>query len=248
MLAAHHAAFVAAARETNRTIVLRNVNPLADPWILKGYPPKPMAIKAKSSEKNGLVQCLDRYTKLVIEDLVRAARAAGFFVVDKDLKARDVSGREQPLPRASEWPLEAHQVIDPIDRLPLVSDYDLCGVIDPAAPTRNLVLAASKGYILDDWSNPDIRRVAAAINAKLDRPRVLHGGHEGFSEGGADLADAGGCTVFCCDGSVKPLETGAQVAEFYAELGRKGVNGSFRGANPPAGPFPAGPPTLSIVR
>lgn len=43
-------------------------------------------------------------------------------------------------------------------------------------------------------------------------------------------------------------ETGAQVAEFYAEPGRKGVNGSFRGAKPPAAPFPASPPTLTLVR
>ena len=45
---AHFEVFKQVARESNRTILVRLTNPRSTPWIERGYPPKPISIKASA--------------------------------------------------------------------------------------------------------------------------------------------------------------------------------------------------------
>ena len=143
---------------------MRLTNPKSTPWIERGYPPKPITIKAHTSKITGIVTAADAGE-------ISAARRAGFFVIDADLVLRDANGLPMRFPKRPEWPLEPNQVIHPTQRLPLVGDYDLLGVIDPAAPGRNLTLAASQGNWLLDWNNPRTRAISEQLNANGPAPR-----------------------------------------------------------------------------
>lgn len=211
MLPAHFQAVLRVAREQNMIIAFRNTNPLARRWIELGFPGKPMSVKVKSSRTTGIVTATTPAE-------VQAARFAGFYVVDPDGVARIAPARSLPLKDVN-WPVEPGQVIHPDKLKPLVGDYDLLGVIDPTAPGRNIVLAAENGKLVADRTNPIVRRVAAAINAQLDQPRVLHGAWDSFDDAGK----AGGATVFFPDGTVLELNRSEFVAAWYAWMGRKSV-------------------------
>jgi len=214
---AHVRVFQQVARETKRIIAVRNTNPKSTSWIERGFPPKPMEIKVKTSPSTGIVTATDAAD-------VQAARKHGFFVVDADGVPRNAVGEELKFSTSPNWPLEPGQVIHPRQQKPLVGDYDLLGVINPEAQGRNLVLAASDGKTLDDWSNPEIKKIASALNSQMDQPRVMHGAQDGFST----LPDKGGSVVFFPDGSTRMLNTPEDVAAFYREIGRQTITGSYR--------------------
>ncbi|QDV32711.1 anthrax toxin-like adenylyl cyclase domain-containing protein [Tautonia plasticadhaerens] len=219
MTASHSRVFQRVAQETGRIIAVRNTNPLSTRWIERGFPPKPMQIKIKTSKKTGVVTAQG--------DEIAEARKAGYFVVDADGVPRNANGTRMDFNTPPDWPLEPGQVIHPMQKKPLVGDYDLLGVIDPQAPGRNLVVAASEGQILDDWSSPAVRDVANRVNAMLDQPRVMHGAHDGYRGARPDFSDAGGSTVFLPDGSIRNLDTAEDVADFYKELGRQPITGRY---------------------
>jgi hypothetical protein len=211
MLPAHFQAVLRVAREQKMIIAFRNTNPLARKWIELGFPGKPMSVKIKSSRTTGIV------TATTPEE-IRAARFAGFYVVDSDGVARIAPALSLPLKDVN-WPVEKGQVIHPDQLKPLVGDYDLLGVIDPTAPGRNIVLASENGVEVADRTNPIVKRVAAAINAQLDQPRVLHGAWDSFDDAGK----AGGATVFFPDGTVLELNRSEFVAAWYQWMGRQSV-------------------------
>ncbi len=220
----HFRAFQDVARETNRIIGVRNTNPLSIPWIERGFPGKPMfpalgKNQPKTSKTTGIV-IAEESTQ------VKEIQKSGYYVVESDGVARNVAGQELKFTTQPDWPVEPGQVIHPGQQKPLVGDYDLLGVIDPNAKGRNLVLAASNGKRLDDWSNPDVRRVADALNSRMDQPRVLHGAHDGYYGAKPNLSDAGGSTVFFPDGEVRNLTTSEEVAAFYRDISRKPISGT----------------------
>lgn len=208
----HFAVFQQAAKDTGYIIAVRNTNSVSTPWIERGFPPKPIDIKMKTSPETGFATAADAGE-------AAAARAKGFFVIDPDGVPRNAAGDAMKFTSPPEWPVRPGQIVHPTQNKPLVGDYDLMGVIDPSAKGRNLSLAASKGELLPDWSNPLVRKVADFVNARLDQPRVLHGANEA----GFGIPKKGGSTVFFPDGSVKALETPEEVAAFYRSIGR-GVN------------------------
>jgi len=212
----HFNLFRQVAQESERIIAVRNTNIKSTPWIERGFPAKPMSIKLHTSAETGIVTAVDSAE-------MQAARSKGFFVIDEDMVPRNATGQELKLPGKPEWPMEPGQVIDPKMSKPLVGDYDLLGVINPAAKGRNLVLAASEGERVPDWTNPETRSVADQLNARMDQPRVMHGAQDGFDV----LPDKGGSVVFFPDGSVKTLDTPEEVAAFYELLGRQTIKGKY---------------------
>ncbi len=205
----HYRLFQLAARMHNRIIAVRNTNPLSTGWIERGYPAKPIAIKAHTSKTTGIVTAAN-------PGEAQAARTFGYYVVDADGVARNATGQTLRLPGQTEWPLEPGQIIDAQKLRPLVGDYDLLGVIDPSARGRNIVLAADRGETLLNWTGPENQRIANSLNGMMDQPRVLHGAHDGF----ADVAAAGPSTVFFPDGYVLELTSSEAVAQFYRQIGR----------------------------
>ncbi len=209
--------FKQVAQEVNQTILVRLTNPKSTPWIERGYPPKPITIKAHTSKITGIVTAADAGE-------ISAARRAGFFVIDADLVPRDANGLPMRFPKRPEWPLEPNQVIHPTQRLPLVGDYDLLGVIDPAAPGRNLTLAASQGNWLLDWNNPRTRAISEQLNARMDQPRVMHGAADGRFALPNPLSDPNeGAIVFFNDGTTTRLNNPSEIRAFYDAIGRRAV-------------------------
>jgi hypothetical protein len=220
MTPTHFRVFQDVARTMKRIIVVRNTNPKSTQWIERGFPPKPMEIKIKTSQNTGIV------TALKAEE-IRYARSKGYYVVDADGVPRNALGQEMRFTSKPEWPMEPGQIVHPQQQKPLVGDYDLLGVINPEAPGRNIALAASEGKVLDDWTNPEVRRIAEALNNRMDQPRVMHGAHDMYSKGKPDLSDVGGSTVFLPDGTTRSLNTADDVAAFYQELGRQTITGKY---------------------
>lgn len=214
----HFNAFIEAAKETRLIVAVRNTNRLSTPLIERGFPPKPMQIKIKTSKTTGIVTAANPKD-------VDEAFAGGFHVVDAHGVIRNAAGEAIKLPVSADWPLESGQVIHPTQLKPLVGDYDLLSVIDPNAPGRNLVLAASDGQILDNWSNPLIKRVAEAVNQRLDQARVMHGAHDGFRKGSPDFSDLNdGATVFFPDGTTSNLASPSEIRAFFRAMNRKTVS------------------------
>lgn len=227
MVPAHWWVFRDTAIKVGRIIGVRNTNKLSTQWIAKGYPPKPMDIKIKTSKTTGIVTATSTAE-------MKEARRLGYIVVDEHGVPRDSLQRRVTLKSEPEWPVEPGQVIHPEQQRPLVGDYDLLTVIDPEAPGRNLAVAASDGIVLADRTNPETSRIAKMVNNQLDQPRVMHGAHDQWADVKAALIETDGATIFYPDGSVKVLETGQDAVDFFAALGRKTHNPA---ANPPA---PAG--------
>jgi hypothetical protein len=209
----HFVVFQEVAQEMKMIIGVRFTNPKSTQWIDRGFPAKPIEIKIKTSKTTGLVTALN-------EAEVATAKQKGFFVVGEDGVARNAAGHELKLDRA-EWPVEEGQVIHPVQHKPLVGDYDLAGVIDPAAKGRNIQLAASDGQVMQDWNNPVTRKVAAELNSRMDQPRVMHGAHDGFFD------EPGDAVFFMPDGTVVELDTAAKVKAFYEGMGRQTIRGSY---------------------
>ncbi len=224
MVPAHWWVFRDAAVKHGRIIGVRNTNRLSTQWIAKGYPPKPLEIKIKTSKTTGIVTAENTAD-------ISKARELGYIVIDEHGIPRDHLQRPVALKRDPEWPVEPGQIIDPKQLKPLVGDYDLLTVVDPSATGGNLALAFSDGIWLEDRFNPDVKRIAKWTNSQLDQPRVMHGAHDQWADAKAALIETDGATIFYPDGSVKVLETGQDAVDFFSLMKRRTHNPA---ANPPA--------------
>jgi hypothetical protein len=226
----HHRAFIEAADESQLIIVVRHTNPKSIPLIEKGCPGKPKNLEfINTSPTSGIVMANTS------QEVLRA-RKLGYYVVEEGKTARRLvmrNGKEvaEDMPVQSPfWQLEKGQVLDPATKKPIVGDYDLMGVIDPKAPGRNLGLVAQNGEALTDVTNPLVQKASAAINKRLDIPRVLHGPqdmYKGFRKG---------ASAFQPDGMVKHFETEDAVKAFYDSMKRQ----------PRAGQYPRPSPDTSV--
>ncbi len=230
MPANHFNAFQRVAANPNRPriILVRQTNPQSVQWIRKGFPPKPKEIKMKTSKQTGIVTCNDVAEAGKARRTVRAGSNRQYFVVDRNRRTAS-NGRGETIDVAdADWPVETGQVIDPVSQKPLVGDYDLMGVIDPNAKGRNIALAVDNtansraghaaGTLTDDFTNTDIKKVAADINRQLDQDRVLHGSQEAFDS--LDNLDANEVVVgFFPEGD--PLQFNREgLKTFYDSIGR----------------------------
>jgi len=222
----HFRIFQFVAQQENLIIAVRNTNVKSTPLIQRGFPAKPMAIKAKTSKTTGIVT-VDHATKEG-RAFRKAAHENGYAVVDPDGVAKTRWGGVLELSEKPGWDLEPGQIIDTRQKKPLVGDYDLLGIIDPKNPTPNIAQATQDGVTLQNWTNPRTREIAARLNRGMDQPRVMHGGHDQWRGAKLDLSDAGGSTVFTPDGEVFTLNTGEDVAAFYAGLKRRGLGGDVK--------------------
>ena len=236
MTPAHFEVFERIAKQENLIIAVRNTNPRSTPLIARRFPAKPMAIKAKTSKTTGIVTIENGLYTENFGDVVRlkhktvdgqkhlkAALDNGYAVVDQFGVPRTKNGKILELSDNPGWDYEPGQIIDIRQKKPLVGDYDLLGVIDPENPSRNLALAVDNKVLLENWTNPQTKRVAATINGQMDQPRVMHGGHDQYSGARLDLSDADGSTVFMPNGEIIPLRTGADVTAFYNGINRRGL-------------------------
>ena len=189
MPAHHFNVFQVVARDPTspRIILVRATNPKCASWIAKKYPPKPQILgeaagkPLKTSPTTGFVTCKPGQVDAA-RKIMKPNTQKKYYVVDTDGKfAIDGDGSKLDLSDV-EWKkqIEPGQVIDPVDKKPVVGDYDLQGVIDPNATGRIVSSAVDDGVVVSDFSNPDVKKVAAKINDKLDQKRILHGPDEFF--------------------------------------------------------------------
>ncbi|MCS7469321.1 hypothetical protein NZK35_21940 [Stieleria sp. ICT_E10.1] len=188
----HFRAFLRAAANPSRPriILVRQTNPKSVRWIQKGFPAKPKEIKFKTSKQTGIVTCKDISEVAKAQKTVRSGSNKQYFVVDRNRRTATNGKGETIDVSNADWPVEPGQVVDPLSQKPLVGDYDLMGVIDPNAKGRNIALAVDNtanaragkpaGTLTDDFTNTDIKKVAADVNKQLDQDRVLHGSQEAF--------------------------------------------------------------------
>jgi hypothetical protein len=220
MTRAHFDVFqrVAHKADENRIIVVRNTNTKSTHWIQMGYPPKPKSLEPlHTSAKTGKVTATN-------EEERKMARDEGFFVIDNDGIARLEPGVALPkrFPFNTTEMNEPGQVIHPKQMKALVGDYDLMGIIDPDAKGRVLVLHSVNGVTVKNRSNPDVDAVMNKLNSQMDQPRVMHGPqdlYKGFK---------GACTAFLTEGEPVELKTEGKVKEFYSQIGRQTITGTYR--------------------
>lgn len=199
----HFNAFKAAAKEQKVIVVVRNTNPKSLELIEKyKCPPKGKNLENIASTKSSS-------QGIVMAEDVKAVRARGYAVVDENLVARTKDGKAIDLSGNKFWKLEKGQVIDVNLKKPVVGDYDLMGVIDPAAPGRNIALVASNGETVADVSSPIVRRLKDSVNRRFDTDRVLHGAQDQYA------GFRGGATVIYPDGHATLLPDEASVRAFY---------------------------------
>lgn len=230
---AHFTVFKEVATELNFIILVRRGKQACIRWIERDYPAKPLDISmAKTSERTGKVTC--RGPEQVIQ-----AQQAGYYVLVPTGPRRELRAFN-PLRAPEELPLEypagtnemndEGQVIDPISGLALTGDYDLLGVIDPAATGRALTLVASNGRreapsgLVYERTNPLATRATQRLNARLGRrPRIMHGPHD--LKFALDENNADGCTAFYPGDTVYFIPTVNDLKEFYdKDLHRTPVN------------------------
>src|SRR5208283_5718983 len=174
-----------------------------------GAPGKPLDLKMKADPNTGIVTVFspqdiaDVYDAPVYNAKTGAyVDGESYYIVQPDGQtAVNAQGQSINLENAP-WQVQQGQVIDPISKLPVVSDMDLAGIIDPTNPGQNLVLAAQDGSTLANWTNPNVQRISDLINAQLDQPRVLHGALDGSSY---SLDQGNSAVVFYPDGSTLQL-------------------------------------------
>jgi hypothetical protein len=228
MIARHYLAFQQVAKQSNRIIIVRWTKPACAKWIERGFPAKPKSISnhgIKTDPDTGIVTA-----KTTTE--VKGARSEGYYVVDgDDIPRRFVIGtdgvrRSEVLRFDSkpDWPIEPGQVIDPTLKKPLVGDYDLLSVIDPNAKGRNIVSVPND--IKGDYAGAHINRVREALNAQMDRPRVMHGAQDGF-DSISMLDEAEEAMGFFPDGSTRRFKNGTEVRQFFNEIGRQDIKGKY---------------------
>jgi hypothetical protein len=224
MTEGHFKAFKDVAREQQVIAVVRNTNPASVKLIEMGCPGKPLCIKFHTSESTGVVTAAN-------PGEVAHARTLGYYVVDQDRVARGAAtAGKGPAPELrltnAFWRLEPGQIIDPKARKPLVGDYDLMGVFSTKNPGQNIALVAKDGKELSDVSSPIVRKFAERVNAKLDRPRVLHGAQDQYA------GFRGSATAFLPDGTTVLLRDEQAVKRFYDEYGRQPRTGSYNKSIP----------------
>ena len=152
------------------------------------------------------------------------ARREGFYVIDNDGVARrnPHDALQKTFPFNTPDMNEPGQVIHPKQQKALVGDYDLMGVIDPAAKGRVIALHSVGGVEVANRSNPDVARIINVLNGQMDQPRVMHGPQDLYK------SFRGACTAFLPNGLAWELTTEQCVREFYEKIGRETSTGTFR--------------------
>jgi hypothetical protein len=227
--AAHFNKMVEAAKEAKGIAVFRANKSAAIPLIEKGAHPKPKHYNAfKTSKDTGVLTATEQgHYDTVYQH--------GDFVVDADLVPRRTfiqNGKKVTVElklNKPYWTIEKGQVIKP-DGVPIVGDYDLLGFLPEESPGRNITVVPENhkvGDVKGDWTGPDVQRYQNAVNAKFDKPRVLHGAQDGFQHpkyGG--LTDDAAAYAVYGDGSVVIME-GKQAQEaFYKAYNRQTAMGT----------------------
>lgn len=213
----HFDQFLLAAQQFGLIVIVRNTNLKSTQWIERGYPSKPISIKCHTSNKTGKVTAKT-------QGEIDACRTAGFYVIDADGIAR--RGPNEALP--TRFPFgalemnEPGQVIDPMRKVALVGDYDLMGVANPRSKGSNLTLVWSRTAPIYNFTSPDVDRVRATVNARLDQPRIMHGAHDQL-----DDFPKGGATAFLPNGMTWELKNEQSVREFYKLINRETIKGAY---------------------
>jgi len=244
MIARHFLVFQQVAKQANKIIIVRWTKPACAKWIERGFPAKPKSISnhgIKTDPNTGIVTAQN-------VNQIKGARSEGYYVVDGDDVPRrfvigsDGTRRTEVLRFDSkpDWPIEPGQVIDPTLKKPVVGDYDLLSVINPKNKGQNIV-SLPKNKVTGDFEAPGdhgatgdfagahINKVRDALNAQMDRPRVMHGAQDGF-DSISTLDEAEEAMAFFPDGTTKKFKNPAEVRQFFDEIGRQDIKGKYESA------------------
>jgi len=211
----HAKIFQAVAGETVQMIAVRFTNKLSETYIRRGFPAKPLPVKAKTSKKTGIVTAI---SKKEIDD----AMENGYFVLDSKGIAHGSKGTLD-LSASKEWPQEAGQVIDPKSMKPFVADYDLHSIINPKSTGANVngVPNVKGGNI----TNPQTENTRKLLNERMKDERVTHATHDAF---GNLVSAEDGTVVFFPDGTIMVFDTVADMDGFFKYLRRQTAKGKYK--------------------
>lgn len=197
MTAMHYNAVLRVAKQRGLVIMFRNADEACEKYIQKGFPPKPLEIKAKTVDGIATAKNTSEQS---------GAIEAGMMVISKDGKSvlhqppGSLEVLVKPIPKdlmniPGYKPLPGH-VIHPNLKQPFTGDYDLLAIVDPKDFNSNAVGIKMGGPSSKSLSNPFDDEVIADLNKAIGESRVVHGGWEHF----AKLRDGGDVTVFLPDG------------------------------------------------
>lgn len=213
------------ARMTNKVGIYRVSNQKRLSWIARGYPQKPLFVKAKTSDSiAGFARCTSKYDEDAVLD-------AGYYVVKADrgqwiLLAKDgivVDGNNH---LKSLFLLEDGVVIDPDSLKPFIGDidgYDTFSFSDFSMMITRRIEEVQGTAKMSAWVNETVSTAVRMINGRMRkgaaRSPMQHGYHFGS---GFDPADAGGLIIILPNGVVI-FEDSKVLTEIYKQLGRNAV-------------------------
>jgi hypothetical protein len=210
MRSSHLTAFQSVAKKHGVFILLRNTNEACHKWIAKGFPSKPIEIKANTGS-DGLVTYLWKDKNVIDNDLANVfasnhgvLRKDGeeFFLYFEDHATKEITKKKFQF--SGDYTLadakDGHVIHRGLNQ-PLTGDYDLLAVVDPKDYLKNQ--ASIKLGDGPSKSNPFDEEIIHDLNNTMGEKRILHGTDERFKPIGSKSEDI---TVFFPDGvNVKPM-------------------------------------------
>lgn len=198
----HWQTLVTFARTRGYVIALRAGKRAAVPWIERGFPAKPLALKCKVDPQVGLLFAR------TLDERVEAERA-GYPTLQPVADSRGELlaklGRNDAFSgyrfqQAREPWAKSDLVIDPATRLPITSDYDLAAVVDTRQADYTLTYASAAGTT--NRTNVATRAIADNLNALFGSRRIMHGSEAQYS-GSLVHGDEDQVVVFHPNGDVE---------------------------------------------
>jgi hypothetical protein len=203
ILRSHWNDLVQFARERGYVVALRTGKRAALPWIQRGFPAKPLALKTKVCPETGLLIARSEADR-------QQAQGAGFPVLTptgpnaREYIAQLQGGRTafagQTFGSSShDWARDG-LIMDPVRRLPFTSDYDLAAVVDTEQLDYEGTYMSRAG--MANSTNVLVASVAGELNRRFGSPRIVHGSQAQYS-GGMGHGDDDTVLIFHPDGFVE---------------------------------------------
>ena len=194
-------------------IYVRGGKEASIPWIERGFPGKPLALKAKVDPTLGLLVARDAHDRAQAHD-------AGHFVVTRGGAGLQLAGARTTTslpsgPMMAVWAREG-VVVDGARRMPFTSDYDLAAVLPvDFAYGRDLGQRQVDGSVTSPWAE-QLRR---DLNRAFGSERFRHGPQAQYDQRLANAADKSEWIVAFAPArdvyaSATPLGVGEQTMQF----------------------------------
>jgi hypothetical protein len=183
------------------------------PWIERGFPGKPLALKTKVDPALGLLVARDAHDRA-------QAQEAGHFVVTRGGTGLQLAGARATAslpsgPMMAVWAREG-VVVDGVRRMPFTSDYDLAAVLPvDFAYGRDLGQQRLDGSVTSPWAE----QLRHDLNRAFGSERFRHGPQAQYDQRLANAPDRSEWIVAFAPSrdvyaTTTPLGVGEQTMQF----------------------------------